>query len=148
IERHLLRSRAWDCWVSLAGPAMNFALILLIGLGFKSGLIPYEHGHVASYSMAFLLQLQISALLLNLLPVPPLDGFQAIATWLPDETRERMLAASNYTMLLLFVALWRIDPLSHAFWGAVNWTCSALGVSPELAYLGNSAFRFWEHRGS
>ncbi|HEY2952335.1 MAG TPA: site-2 protease family protein [Verrucomicrobiae bacterium] len=147
IERQLLRSRAWDCWVSLAGPTMNVALILLLGLGFKSGLIPYESGHIASYSMAFLLQLQISALLLNLLPLPPLDGFQALSPWLPDEVRERMLAASNYTMLILFVALWNIAPLNHAFWGAVNWICSAMGVSPGLAAQGYFALRFWEQRG-
>jgi Zn-dependent protease len=146
IERQLLRSRAWDCWVSLAGPAMNVALILLIGLGFKAGVIPYESGHIASYSMAFLLQLQISALLLNLLPLPPLDGFQAISPWLPHEVRERMLAASNYTMLILFVALWHIDPLNQAFWDAVNWISSAMGVGHELAREGYFAFRFWDQR--
>ena len=147
IERQLLRSRGWDCWVSLAGPAMNVALIGLIALGFKAGFIPYESGHIASYSMAFLLELQISALFLNLLPIPPLDGFQAIAPWLPAEVRERMLAASNYTLLILFVVLWNVKPLHGAFWDAVDWTCSAMGVSPVLAAQGYWAFRFWDHRG-
>ncbi len=147
IERHLLRSRGWDCWVSLAGPAMNVVLIVVIALGFKLGLIPYESGHIATYSMAFLLQLQISALLLNLLPVPPLDGFQAIAPWLPEHVRERMVAAANHTMLILFVALWYVEPLNHAFWDAVNGICSAVGVSPRLAAQGYFAFKFWEHRG-
>ena len=147
IERHLLRSRGWDCGVSLAGPAMNVALIGLIALGFKAGLIPYESGHIASYSMAFLLELQIGALFLNLIPIPPLDGFQAIAPWLPNEVRERMLAASNYTMLILFVALWNVQPLSRAFWDAVDWSCAALGVSPLLAAQGSIAFRFWDHPG-
>jgi Zn-dependent protease len=31
INRALLRSRAWDTWVSLAGPASNLVLILIIG---------------------------------------------------------------------------------------------------------------------
>ena len=87
IERHLLRSRAWETGVSLAGPAMNVLLILLIGLGFKLGLLQNDPGSLASVSLGFLMQLQISAVLLNLLPVPPLDGFQAIAPWLPPRMR-------------------------------------------------------------
>src|SRR5438045_7899108 len=39
IERHLLRSRTWDTWVSLAGPAMNVVLILLLSLLFKLGIV-------------------------------------------------------------------------------------------------------------
>src|SRR5437667_67761 len=37
IERHLLKSRAWDTWVSLAGPAMNVPMVLIISLCFKIG---------------------------------------------------------------------------------------------------------------
>src|SRR6185295_10114833 len=37
IERHLLRSRAWETAVALAGPAMNLPLVFIIALGFKIG---------------------------------------------------------------------------------------------------------------
>jgi Zn-dependent protease len=147
IERQLLRSRAWECGVALAGPAMNVALIVLIALGFKAGFIPCESGHIATYSMAFLLELQISAVFLNLIPIPPLDGFQALAPWLPEEVRERMAAASNYSLFILFLVLWNVHPLNRAFWDSVQWTCAALGVNPILAAEGHFAFRFWDHRG-
>ena len=145
IDRSLLRSRAWDTAVSLAGPAMNLALIVLLGLAFKAGLIPSDSSKLATISLAFLLQLQVSALLLNLLPVPPLDGFQAIAPWLPPEWRERLYGMSNVGMFVLFLALWYIAPLNHAFWDAVEWFCNGFGVERRWGALGYRAFRFWEH---
>jgi Zn-dependent protease len=145
IERHLLRSRAWETGVSLAGPAMNVLLILLIGLGFKLGLLQNDPGSLASVSLGFLMQLQISAVLLNLLPVPPLDGFQAIAPWLPPDARERFFGMSNSATLVLFCALFFIPPFNHAFWTMVWHVSSALGVDDYLGYLGWKAYRFWEH---
>src|SRR5262245_50442824 len=72
IDRSLLRSRWWGTAVSLAGPAANLVLIVLLGLAFKSGLIPADSSKLATIALAFLLQLEVSALLLNLLPIPPL----------------------------------------------------------------------------
>src|ERR1043165_8366593 len=40
IERQLLKSRAWDTWVSLAGPAMNLLIIIPCSLAFTWGLVP------------------------------------------------------------------------------------------------------------
>src|SRR5204862_7804491 len=73
IERHLIRSRLWETWVSLAGPAMNVPLILLIAFGFKVGWLTNDPGSMRSLALGFLLQLEVSAVILNLLPVPPLD---------------------------------------------------------------------------
>jgi hypothetical protein len=77
--------------------------------------------------------------------VPPLDGFQAIAPWLPDETRERLFAISNLGPWILFLALWFIQPLNSAFWDTVYAISSWLGVEPHLGYVGYKAFRFWDH---
>lgn len=145
IERDLLRSRRWETGVSLAGPAMNGILILLISLGFKLGLVPDDPRSLASVSLGFLLLLQISAVLLNLIPVPPLDGFQAIAPWLRQDMRERLFAMSGTATLLLFGALWFIPPLNDAFWFAVIHISQALGVDPQLGAAGWRAFRFWAH---
>jgi Zn-dependent protease len=143
INRHLLRSRVWDTAVSLAGPAMNAILIALIGLLFKLGVIPLDRLTLASISMAFLLQLQVSALLLNLIPVPPLDGFQAIAPWMQAEPRERLLRASNVTFFALFLALAYVPSLNNAFWNAVYGICEFMGVPRGLGAEGYRAYRFW-----
>src|SRR5207302_4334809 len=68
IERHLLRSRGWVTWVSLAGPAMNLLLAVIIALLIKLVFLPRYPDHAVTYGMAFLLQLQISAILFNLIP--------------------------------------------------------------------------------
>ena len=145
IERQLLRSRAWDTWVSLAGIAMNLAMVLLISLLFKSGLLQNDPQSLASVSLGLLLLLEVSAILLNLIPIPPLDGFQAIAPWLPADVRERMFAMSNLGPWIMFIALFYVDPINRAFWHAVFFVTAFLGVDPYVSYVvGMHAFRFWE----
>jgi Zn-dependent protease len=145
IDHRLLRSRAWETWVSLAGIAMNLVMVLLIGALFKFGLLKNDPQNLASVSLGFLLQLEVSAILLNLIPVPPLDGFQAIAPWLPEDMRQRLFAMSNVGQWVLFLALWYVQPLNEAFWNIVWSISSFLGVSPYLGYVGFHAYRFWAH---
>ena len=145
IDHRLLRSRAWETWVSLAGIAMNLVMVLLIGALFKFGLLKNDPQNLASVSLGFLLQLEVSAILLNLIPVPPLDGFQAIAPWLPEDMRQRLFAMSNVGQWVLFLALWYVQPLNEAFWNIVWSISSFLGVSPYLGYVGFHAYRFRTH---
>jgi len=144
IERDRLRSRGWETWVSLAGPAMQLPVILLIGLAFKLGWLQNDPGSLTAVSLGFLLRLEVSSLILNLIPVPPLDGFQALAPWLRRDLRERLYAMSNYGIWLLFLALWFIEPLNATFWGLANLITSWLGVDPYLGYVGWRTFRFWD----
>ncbi len=144
IERERLRSRGWETWVSLAGPAMQLPLIVLISAAFKLGWLQNDPENLAAVSLGFLLQLEISSLILNLLPVPPLDGFQAIAPWLPGDIREKLYAISSQALLVLFLALWFIQPLNAAFWDAIHFISSLLGVDPYLGHVGWKTFRFWD----
>ena len=145
IERHLLRSKGWDTWVSLAGPVMNVAIIFLITLIFRLGLVPLEGGHLSSISLAFLLELQISAVLLNLIPIPPLDGYQAIAPWLRSQVRDDLDNFSGYGMWLIFGLFRIVPPLNHLFWDVVGGIMNLLGVPDWLAYEGYTAFQFWRN---
>ena len=145
IERHLLRSRVWDTWVSLAGIAMNLVMILFISLLFKTGLIPNDPQSLASVSLSLLMLLEVSAILLNLIPIPPLDGFQAIAPWLPHDIRDRMFAMSNMGPWILFLTLSYVEPISRVFWNAVFFLTEFLGVDASISIVGLRAFRFWEH---
>lgn len=144
IERSLLRSRGWGTAVSLAGPAMNVILIILLSLGFKSGLIPSDPSKLATISLAFVFQLQVSALLLNLLPVPPLDGFQAIAPWMSEEWRDKLFRMSNVAFFGLLLALWYVEPLGDAFWNTVDGISELMGVNPYWADIGHRAYQFWK----
>jgi Zn-dependent protease len=115
IRRDLLRSRFWDTAVSLAGPLMNFILFLAcaIPLHPKVGWLDpgagpegWTHAQIFLGTMA---TLQLVAVFLNLVPVPPLDGFQAIAPYLPDDLRIRVTTPplGNILFLVYFMILWR-----------------------------------------
>jgi len=145
IDRSLLRSREWSTAVSLAGPAMNVILILIIALAFKTGLIPPDGSKTVTITMAFILQLQVSAVLLNLLPIPPLDGFQALAPWMRQDLRDRLYGLSNVGFFALFLALWFIKPFGKAFGVIIGSICEFMGVESRWAYDGFQAFRFWTH---
>ena len=145
IERQLLRSRGWDTAVSLAGPAATLALVLLIGLAFKLGLIPHDGTKLTTMSLAFLFQLEVSSLLLCLLPVPPMDGFQAIAPWLPPKLRQQLAGFSGMGVMFIFMALWSIPSFNHAFWDLVRGAGAIFGIEPSWGRMGLRAFRFWEH---
>jgi Zn-dependent protease len=141
INDHLLSSKCWRTAVSLAGPAMNLLLTLLLCVPFWLGIIDQRFGP----GLAFLIQLEISAILFNLLPIPPLDGFRAISPWLPKEVAERILAQSNVLIWVLFLAMWYVEPLNHGFWTLVYIVSNSLGIDPELAQTGWWEFRFWRH---
>ena len=92
-----------------------------------------------SVALGFVMQLQISAILLNLIPVPPLDGFRAIAAWLPSQDKERVLATSNISQWILFILLFYVKPVQDAFWNIVWHLTYLCGVDYDLLQNG------WEH---
>ncbi len=141
IEKQLLRSRAWETAVALAGPATQVPIILLIALAFRFGWLENDLSSMASLTMGFLLQLEVSSLILNLLPVPPLDGFQAIAPWLPPSVRDPMYSVSRQAPWVLFLLIAYYRPANAVFWNAVYDIDRALGVNPSVGYEGFKAFR-------
>ncbi|HWV99303.1 MAG TPA: site-2 protease family protein [Candidatus Acidoferrum sp.] len=139
INDHLLRSRGWRTAVSLAGPLMNALLVLLLCAPFWLGLIDERFGP----ALAFLIQLQLSAILFNLVPIPPLDGFQALAPWMPREFSEKLLANANVFMWSFILILWYVPPANQAFWTIVYTVSDRLGIDHELALTGWWQFQFW-----
>jgi Zn-dependent protease len=140
INDHLLRSKGWRTAVSLAGPAMNILLALLLCIPFWLGLVDLRFGP----GLAFLIQLQICAVVFNLIPVPPLDGFRAVSPWLPEETSQRLLQQSNVLMWVLFLSMWYVAPLNHAFWGVIDHLLELVRIDSSLAWMGLREFRFWQ----
>jgi Zn-dependent protease len=145
IEHQLLRSRWWETAVALAGIAINWLMVLFLAAFFKLGIIPDDPTNIACVAFGLLLQLEVCAILLNLLPIPPLDGFQAIAPWLPHHTREQMFSMSNMATWILFLALWYVAPINQALWNTVFFITSHLGIDTYTTYfVGMEQYRFWE----
>ena len=86
-------------------------------------------------------------MLFNLIPIPPLDGFQAIAPWMPEDVRGRFYEFSRYSLMALFAIFWLIAPLNYIFWLVVHGISNLLGVPADLGWYGYDAFRFWQHGG-
>src|SRR3954447_2611147 len=116
IRRDLLRNRAWQAAVSLAGPAMNlllfFACVLPLHprVGWMQPWAPVENWPPAQRLLATLATLQFISVILNLVPVPPLDGFQALSPFLPPDVRQKLTTPPTSTFLFLafFALLWAV----------------------------------------
>ncbi|OWY60949.1 hypothetical protein B7486_66430, partial [cyanobacterium TDX16] len=93
--------------------------------------------------LAFLGFLQVTAVLLNLLPVPGLDGYGVISPYLPVELRAKLTPMGRWGIFAVFALLWIPGP-NAAFFGVVEDLMATLGVDQALTSLGYSLFRFWE----
>ena len=143
IERRLLRSRRWDCAVSLAGPIANAILAVLIASPFYLGFVDPASTDPGWEAIAFLVVLQVFACVLNLLPVPGLDGFGALSAWWDEMLRARIYQHSNMFIILLFILIWNVPAFNQLLWGAVFGTASFLGVPPNMAIEGLMDFRIF-----
>jgi Zn-dependent protease len=153
IDRRALRSRAAQSGVSAAGPLVNLAVAIVLALAFwigwgargadalySGGL--YESGALFWVAVAFLLFLQVTAAILNLLPVPGLDGYGIIEPYLPRPWAARAARIAPYAVLGLFALLW-IPAVNGAFFSAIYGLVALLGVPGELVGVGHALYQFW-----
>jgi Zn-dependent protease len=140
IETWRLRSKRWESAVSLAGPASNLLLALILAIVLN--LLPVSSTGIWP-GLAFLALLQVTALVLNLIPVPPFDGYRALAPFLNQQLRFNIDQYSNMIMLLVFVALWYVPFVNNYFWMAVGWISLRLQIPLSLAMQGLTLFQFW-----
>jgi Zn-dependent protease len=141
IETWRLRSRGWESAVSLAGPASNLVLAVLLGLVLQFA--PANAGGIWP-GLGFLALLQISALVLNLLPVPPFDGYGALAPYLNPDLRQKIARMSMFITLGVFVLLWYVPFVNSLFWESIILLGRILDLPFDLVITGYSQFRFWE----
>jgi Zn-dependent protease len=140
IETWRLRSRGWMTAVSLAGPTAN--LLLAIVLGVVLQFAPVTNSGIWP-GLGFLAFLQVSALVLNLIPLPPFDGFGAIEPYLPENIRTNLVQTRGMLSFAVFFLLWYVPFINNAFWSLVFTLAQLTGVPLQLAQLGLSGFQFW-----
>jgi Zn-dependent protease len=142
IERGRIHGRWKHSLISAAGPLVNLAcaIVLLVPLGL--GLLDSVRIEFRA-AVAFLGFLQVTATILNLLPVPGLDGYGIIEPWLSYNFRRQVEPFAQFGLLAVFGLLW-IPEVNAVFFDGVYRLFSALGVSPDLASYGDSLFRFWK----
>lgn len=126
--------------VSLAGPSANLLLAVVLLAWTRWA---YDPAHPVLWAgVAFLGFLQVTAVLLNLLPIPGLDGYGALEPHLRPETQRALEPAKQFGFL--FILLLFVSPaLSQWFFGVVDWFFELSGVPAWLAGFGMHLTRFW-----
>lgn len=141
IDARRLRNKWWACAVALAGPAANLAIAGVLVLALSTSVMARN---AAAPPLAFLALLQVTAVILNLLPVPPLDGYRAIAPFLPKNLQMTFDRWGSVPMFALLLVLWFVPAVSSWFWITTFRLSAALGIPLALAGLGLKQFRiFW-----
>jgi Zn-dependent protease len=139
INHHSLRSKAIDTMVSLAGPLMNLVLggLLILSIDVFEPSVPLAAG------LSFLALLQVFAFVLNILPIPGLDGWGALEPHLSPEAQRFGAKARPWAPLILFVAIIGLPGVANVFFDISNTVYGAVGGNSLLSALGNNAFFFW-----
>jgi Zn-dependent protease len=140
INHSAIRSRLWDSAVSLAGPAGTLLCLLLVAIPF---LIPnhlgWMVGHVNFFgALAFLGFIEAFALVLNLLPIPGLDGFGIIRPWLPYSAQDLANRFGQMAIIGVFIALWFVPVASEALYHAIFLITNSVGIDSGLIFFGLS----------
>ncbi|MFD7163153.1 site-2 protease family protein [Streptomyces violascens] len=141
IERGRIRGRWKHSLVSAAGPLTNVLFAVVCTAPFWLHALD---GVPADFrdALAFLALLQVTAALLNFLPVPGLDGYGIIEPWLSHSARRQVEPFAPFGLLAVFALLW-VPEINQEFFRLVYAILDGLGVSDLDAATGRSLYQFW-----
>ncbi|WLQ33483.1 site-2 protease family protein [Streptomyces castrisilvae] len=142
IERGRIRGRWRHSLISAAGPLTNVLFALVCTAPFwlhaLDGVPPAFRN-----ALGFLALLQVTAAILNFLPVPGLDGYGVIEPWLSYSVRRSVEPIAPFGLIAVFALLW-IPELNAVFFDAVYAVLRSLGVHRFWVDCGLDAYRFWQ----
>ncbi|GAA0456473.1 site-2 protease family protein [Streptomyces olivaceiscleroticus] len=142
IERGRIRGRWRHSLISAAGPLTNVLFAAVVTAPFWLGAMDGVP-QTFRYALAFLALLQVTAAILNFVPVPGLDGYGVIEPWLSHGVRRQVEPFAPFGLIAVFALLW-VPGVNQVFFEAVHAILAALGVSDLDTYLGQEFFRFWQ----
>ena len=142
INHAAIRSAWWDSAVSAAGPLANLLFLLLLAALYH--LAP--HGDETSdieAGLAVLAYFQGTAIVLNLLPIPGLDGFGIIRPFLPGHIQAASNAmAAGLGFVLIFVVL-SVPIIGNSIFRAGLEVTTLAGFDPHDIFSGYGYLRFF-----
>ncbi|MGW0596799.1 site-2 protease family protein [Streptomyces sp. NPDC002776] len=141
IERGRIQGRWRHSLISAAGPLTNLLFAAVCTAPFWLGALDGVPDDFR-VALAFLALLQVTAAILNFLPVPGLDGYGVIEPWLPYSVRRQVEPFAPFGLLFVFALLW-LPAVNSGFFDLVDAVLRALGVSELETALGWDLYRFW-----
>ncbi|MGE5501193.1 MAG: site-2 protease family protein [Ignavibacteriales bacterium] len=141
IRQDLIRSRLGRSLTSLAGPAGTLIVLLALA-ALLSRLWTGEVTPLVG-AVAVLAFLQATALILNLLPVPGLDGYGVIRPFLPASMQTGLRKWEGGAFFILFLLIFLVPGVSDFLFGGALEICRALGIPVQAIARGWGAFQFW-----
>ncbi|OIJ67176.1 site-2 protease family protein [Streptomyces mangrovisoli] len=142
IERDRIRGRWRHSLISAAGPLTNVLFAVVCTAPFWLHALDGVPADFR-FALAFLALLQVSAAILNFLPVPGLDGYGIVEPWLSYGVKRQIAPFAPFGLLLVFALLWQ-SPVNHAFFDLVDSILRGLGVGDVETYCGQNLYRFWQ----
>lgn len=139
VNKDALKTNLWRAAVSAAGPFMNLLCLGVLAAVIK--FVPMSPALLAGCAMLALLQ--ATAVLLNLLPIPGLDGFGIIETLFPANERAALAPIASFVGLMLLALLFLVPQVAYPIWNVALQICASLGVSSDAIGAGYDQFRFW-----
>ncbi|MDJ0382998.1 site-2 protease family protein [Streptomyces sp. G-G2] len=146
IERGRIQGRWKHSLISAAGPLTNVAFAVVCTAPFWLDAldgVPLAF----RFALGFLALLQVSAAILNFLPVPGLDGYGVIEPWLSYKVRREVAPLAQFGLIAVFALLW-IPEVNGFFFDFVNAVLGKLGVSDLETYCGRELYMFWQDGSS
>jgi Zn-dependent protease len=146
--RNGLFKPAKQAQISLMGPLTNllFGALLLLAirlLAVPGGqMLPGAPHSVFWDALAFLAFLQLTAAVLNLIPMPGLDGYGVLEPFLSPDTRRTLAPLRGWGMLILLALLFE-PHINRWFFTFVYWLFGLSGVPAWAASVGSTILRFW-----
>jgi len=139
IDHSAIRSRAVRSLVSLAGPAAN----LIVGalLTAAVAVVPMPIGLAVGLSALALIQ--VLAFVLNILPVPGLDGFGLLEPFLSPKAQLLAAKVRPWAPLVLLVVLLGLPGASAVLFGIGDALFGLMGGDIRLASAGYGQLLFW-----
>jgi Zn-dependent protease len=115
-------------WVAAAGPGSNFVMAALWAIIYHySSLMPADFVMPLRLMAQAGILINVVLMVLNLFPLPPLDGGRIAVSLLPNHLAARYARIEPYGFIILLVLLFTgilskiIGPFIYAFVGLITW---------------------------
>ncbi|MEV3853389.1 site-2 protease family protein [Streptomyces sp. NPDC050095] len=142
IERGRIQGRWKHSLISAAGPLTNVLFAIVCTAPFWLHALDGVPD-TFRYALGFLALLQVTAAILNFLPVPGLDGYGVIEPWLSYKVKRQVEPFAPFGLLAVFAVLW-IPEVNTWFFDLIDAVLRALGVTEWDTYWGQRFYRFWQ----